>query len=70
MFRFQIVGLLRKEVPTENPTVPTILRFSPRQSLLSHLYIMFFGRQSGVTVLLSRPDFVLFKRSVNIHLQE
>ena len=49
---------------------PTILRFSPRQSLLSHLYVMFFGRQSGVTVLLSRPDLVLFKRSVNIHLQK
>lgn len=59
-FRFQIVGRLKREVPTENPTVPTFLRLPPRKSLLSHLNITFFGRQCGVTVLLSRPNFVLF----------
>jgi hypothetical protein len=55
MFRFQIVGRFKREVPTENPTAPTFLRLPPRKSLVSHLYIMFFG----VTVLLSRPNFVL-----------
>jgi len=70
MFRFQIVGRLRREVLTESPTLPTFLWFPPRKSVLLHLYKMFFGKQCGVTVLLSRPDFVLFKRSLNIHLQE
>ena len=46
MFRFQIVGRLKREVPTETPTVPTFLRLPLRKSLLS--YLTFRHRASSI----------------------